>query len=459
MLDTSLSFDSKQWSDRIPLWCILGWAVSAPVSIAVSQVFIGLSFAAIMVKIIFKLPDIIPHLMREPVRNNCPKNPIATILLPGGKSTIILLIAIAIWLLSQIPSLLISPEPALSWQGFGSSEWLIILCLAVLWSGANDKWIVRWILGLGVVSSVVALYTLWQHSNGWNDVTGQSLTQMGMFFRAEGFFSSCLTLAGFQLAVLGLVGTVAFHLPPCYCRGEKKGGLPSTSRFLINSEWFWGLILVLVGLSLVTTYARGAWVAAIVILILLIVNKKGWKYRWVWLVATILLVVGVLLLLPEALGRLESVFQIKGSGRLALWQGAIEMWRNHPWTGIGIGRFQEVFPKVFSGSGFVDSYCHAHSDPLNRLAETGIIGILGALVLWGVIAWMGWRIWRTNNPNLRVILGQAGAVGLLALWIAGWSQCYYTDAEVGAVWWFMVGLIGIAKQETEQSQVLSGVHT
>ena len=416
MLDSSLSSVSERWSAHFPCWCILGWAVSAPVSIAVSQVFIGLSFTAVLIRIVFQL-----------LRKKSPENPIATILLPDGKSTIIFLITIGIWLMSQIPSLLFSPEPAVSWQGFGSSEWLIILSLSVLWSGANDKWIIRWILGLGVVSSVVAVYALWQHFNGWNYVTGQSLTPMGLFYRAEGFFSSCMTLAGFQLAIFSVVGTIAI------------------SKLSPKPRWMWGLIPVLVGLSLVTTYTRGAWVAAIIVLVILLVRMKGWKQCWLWLAATVLIVIGVIFLMPETLGRLESAFQINGSGRLSLWQGAVEMWRSHPWTGIGIGRFQEVFPTIYSGSGFVDSYCHAHSDPLNRLAETGIMGILGAVVLWGVIAWMGWRLWRVGNPSVRTVLGQAGAIGLLALWIAGWSQCYYTDAEVGAMWWFMVGLMGIAK--------------
>jgi O-antigen ligase len=416
---------SKQnWVDYIPLWCILGWAVSAPVSIAVSQVFIGLSFAAILLKITFRLA-VIPHSMREPVQKKSPSNPVSDSPLPNSKSTSILLLAIAIWLLSQIPSLLASPEPKISWLGFGSSEWLIILCLSVLWSGATNRWIFRWMLGLGIVSSIAAIYALWQHFQGWNDITGQSLVTMGQFSRAEGFFNSCMTLAGFQLAIFSVIGTLTISkLPP-------------------KPKWIWGLISLLVGLSLVTTYARGAWIAAIIIILILLINSRV-RHCWIWFMSIMIAVIGILLLMPETLGRLESVFQIKNSGRLALWQGAIEMWKSHPWTGIGIGRFQEVFPTVYNGSSFVDSYCHAHSDPLNRLTETGIVGFTGALVFWGVIAWMGWQAWKTENPNARVLAGQAASMGLLALWIAGWSQCYYTDAEVGAVWWFMVGMTGIS---------------
>ena len=108
----------------------------------------------------------------------------------------------------------------------------------------------------------------------------------------------------------------------------------------------------------------------------------------------------------------------------------------------------EWFPEYFQGGAYVRSFCHAHSDPLNRMAETGMLGVLGMLWMWGVLLLMGIRLWRLKSNEPIIMVGRGAAIGLLALWVAGWSQCYYTDAEVGALWWFMVGLMGLVYIES-----------
>ena len=404
-----------RWGDKLPLVLILCWAVSAPVSIAVSQVFIGLSFAAVVfryvVRLIFKAPVDDFH--------------------PFKNATVWLLIAIGVWVVTQIPSVLTSPDPGRSWFGFGQSDWLMLLCLAILWSGANDRWIIGWMVGLGISSSCAGLHGVWQHFMGWDYVRDEALIGMGPFFRAEGFFDFYLTFAGVQLGVLGLMIRLAFW---------KGSTIP---------RWYWWMFAVLIGLSLWATYGRGAWVGAMVALCVVALGTGGWKRLLIWVAGAAVVVAVIFIVVPEAGGRIGSVFQVADSGRAALWRGAIQMFEDHPITGIGIGRFQEVFPSVFQGGGYVDSFCHAHSDPLNRLAETGIMGVLGMVMMWGVLGWMGWKVWRERHSGIMIIVGQAAAIGLLGLWVAGWSQCYITDAEVGAVWWFMVGLLGVSFRDSQ----------
>ncbi len=391
------------WLDKLPAVFIFCWTLAAPVSIAVSQVFIGLAFAAVVIRLVISR--------------------FRTGFFAQNK---LLLVGICVWLLSQIPSVLLSPDSAVSWRGLGESDWLILLCLAVVFSVPSEKWVVRWLVGLGLSCSIAAVYAVWQHFQGWDLVRNEVLIGMGVFFRGEGFLGFYLTFAGVQLAVFGMLVTVL------------------VSRLSGKIRWYWVVFSVLIALSLWATYARGAWVGAVIGLLVLGFGTGGWKRGLTWLGAMIGVVVLVVLLVPETGGRIGSLLQLGDSGRGALWQGALQMAGDHPLTGIGIGRFQEVFPSVFTGGVYVDSYCHAHSDPLNRLAETGVIGVMGALVLWGILGWMGWRMWRVQSSNLYVVVGRGAAVGLLMLWVAGWSQCYYSDAEVGAVWWFMVGLLGVA---------------
>jgi O-antigen ligase len=414
--DTLPATTSKpHWADVLPAICIFGWTLTAPVSITVSQVFIGMSFAAVIIRI--------------PLRRAAP------VLHPK-----MLLISIAGWLLLQIPSVLASPHPTSSWIGFGSSDWLIVLCLAVWWSDPSDRWLLVWCLGLGIASSCAALYALWQHFAGVDLVRAETLTSMGPFFRAQGFFDFYLTFAGVQLAVLMITGTLAM------------------SSSTLKSKHIWILFAVPIALSLWATYGRGAWVGALVALIVAAFLTGGLRRGlwWVGTVACAALVVA--LVVPESAGRLATVFQLGESGRMALWRGAVRMFAHHPITGVGINQFQEVFPNVYYGQGYLDSFCHAHSDPLNRLAETGIVGIIGAIVLWIVLSWMGWNLWRSRTKDVGVTIGKAAAIGLLALWVAGWSQCYYTDAEVGAVWWFMVGLLALSYRKISADNVTKQAH-
>jgi O-antigen ligase len=390
------------WLDWLPAVFILCWTLAAPVSIAVSQVFIGLAFAAVLVRLVFSR--------------------FRTGFFTQNK---LLLVGIGVWLLSQLPSVLFSPDTAVSWRGLGESDWLILLCLAVVWSEPSERWVLWWLRGLGLSCSIAAIYAIWQHFQGWDLVRDEVLIGMGIFFRGEGFLGFYLTFAGVQLVVFGMLVTVM------------------VSKLFGKIKWYWVVFTVLVGLSLWVTYARGAWVGAVVGLLVLGFGTGGWRRGLIWFGTIVVVAVLVVLLVPEVSGRIESLLQLGDSGRGALWRGALLMVNDQPLTGIGIGRFQEMFPSVFNGSVYVDSYCHAHSDPLNRLAETGVIGVMGMMITWGILCWMGWRVWRFRTSSQLVMIGRGSSIGLLMLWVAGWSQCYYTDAEVGALWWFVVGLLGV----------------
>ena len=226
------------WLDTLPAVFIFCWALSAPVSIAVSQVFIGLAFAAVVVRLIisrFRTGFFIQNKL--------------------------LLAGICVWLLSQIPSVLFSPNSAVSWRGLGQSDWLILLCLAVVFSAPSGKWVVRWVVGLGMSCSIAAVYAVWQHFRGWDLVRDEVLVGMGVFFRGEGFLGFYLTFAGVQLAVFGVLVTVLM------------------SRLSGKMRWYWVVFSVLVGLSLWVTYARGAWVGAVIGLLILGYGTGGWR-RW-----------------------------------------------------------------------------------------------------------------------------------------------------------------------------------
>ncbi len=62
--------------------------------------------------------------------------------------------------------------------------------------------------------------------------------------------------------------------------------------------------------------------------------------------------------------------------RYRLWAAGIQMWQDHPITGVGIGMYPYELP--FYGSGIPQHYLHlvAHSTYIQLLSETGIVGLL-----------------------------------------------------------------------------------
>ena len=95
---------------------------------------------------------------------------------------------------------------------------------------------------------------------------------------------------------------------------------------------------------------------------------------------------------------------------------ALEMWKDYPIFGSGLGSFPAVFPR-YSAQGTVAAYTHAHNDYLEFAAETGLVGIalLGLMVLMSFGAALRAQQVR-NDPVMRGI-SLAAIMGIVALMI------------------------------------------
>ncbi len=97
--------------------------------------------------------------------------------------------------------------------------------------------------------------------------------------------------------------------------------------------------------------------------------------------------------------------------RLAFWRAAADMWRDRPWLGIGIGNYQVAYPR-FSLPKWRMALGHAHNYYLNIAAETGLVGLLAYLVLWGTALWQtAWAARTARDPYVKALaLGALGAL-------------------------------------------------
>lgn len=94
--------------------------------------------------------------------------------------------------------------------------------------------------------------------------------------------------------------------------------------------------------------------------------------------------------------------------RLAHWQAAGAMWRDHPWLGVGFGSYAAIYPAYAVGR-WLDPLGHAHNYLLNIGAEAGLVGITAYLIFWIWVFRVSWiALSRTSGFERAVVTGSLG---------------------------------------------------
>jgi putative inorganic carbon (HCO3(-)) transporter len=229
----------------------------------------------------------------------------------------------------------------------------------------------------------------------------------GRFYRAYGTFEQPNPYAGYLGLMLPLALGSAWGTMASWWESKRVNEAPRLPipHFLIYSIPAVGMLAAL-GMS----WSRGAWLgfgAAVGVMALALPRQA----RWGLLLVAVLVVGGLGLyatgLLPESIvARLTDFAQdvrfedVRGVGindanyaiveRLAHWQAGLEMFRYNLWTGVGIGCYEPAYSQ-FALINWPIALGHAHNYYLNLAAETGLIGLLAYLILWGAVFWRTWQ--------------------------------------------------------------------
>ncbi|HOZ47514.1 MAG TPA: O-antigen ligase family protein [Candidatus Hydrogenedentes bacterium] len=223
-----------------------------------------------------------------------------------------------------------------------------------------------------------------------------------------------------------------------------------------NQDLFGGYVAlaipVLVRLALARPRPRGLDVAALAVLLLGLL-LSGCRSAWLAMAAGVLvalpygrmsrlplavlagtcllIVAGTALLAREAtLGRLVATFSQGDTGgrlRLWFWAGAFRMGLSSPIIGRGLGGFAYWSPQYLGnvlhatgGHAFAHNELHtmhAHCEPLEVFAETGLVGV--ACGLWFVVRLVrAWRDARPRSLSVEAAAGGLAALGVFALFNA-----------------------------------------
>jgi len=133
--------------------------------------------------------------------------------------------------------------------------------------------------------------------------------------------------------------------------------------------------------------------------------------------------------------------------RLLWWEGAIRLFRDHPWVGSGIGNFGILAPQYARTKTLHSLF--AHSAPLQTLSETGVIGfgLAGFLVL------SAFR-WVRSAP--RTALQRGLALGLGAALLESLIDYNLSPPAHWMLFAWMLGLASPAREPTPENPAMPG---
>ncbi|MCL4868627.1 MAG: O-antigen ligase family protein [Anaerolineae bacterium] len=252
---------------------------------------------------------------------------------------------------------------------------------------------------------------------------------LGRFYRAFGTFQQPNPFGGYMALNAALALGVLLGWGIHWASGTK---LETQTSKLETILWlvFVAAAAAATGLALVMSWSRGAWLgfaAALGALIFFLPRRRWQGVMLVGAAAFGLWLALQLNLLPDAIaGRLtgwQADFQlgdVRGVDindnnyavleRLAHWQAALDMARDHLWWGVGFGNYEPAYPD-YQLINWPYPLGHAHNYYLNLLAEIGVIGLIAYLFLWGNIFWQTIMLLKLADWRWRGV-----ALGLLACW-------------------------------------------
>jgi len=271
--------------------------------------------------------------------------------------------------------------------------------------------LVRLVIIAGVAAALNGL------SPFWNMAPDSAMT------RLEGTMSKAATFSGvLMLAGLAALGIFLFH------KHREYWVLGSTG---------------IIALCLLLSLTRQAWLGFLVGTVFMVFfwNKK-------YLLIVPLLLGGLLLFGPKDIStRMHTLTNLQDGSlqaRVFVWQGGWEIFKDHPVTGCGFKCVDLIHTQYPDPSGRIARYRGMHSNILQLLVDTGIIGLSLWIYIWVAYFIEVFKRWRplaqepSQGAAKGILIGTAAAV--IAFFIGGFFETNFYDSEVAMLLYFLMGL-------------------
>ncbi|MDT0310666.1 O-antigen ligase family protein [Streptomyces sp. DSM 44917] len=329
-----------------------------------------------------------------------------------------------------------SADPAGSLPGFARCLQVFVLVPLAVVLLLRDRRDFR-LLALAVLALALAQGALgtWQHR------TGNGASYLGENVRAVGTFGPMNVMGMATVVSLGLVLALALGLaPPAHASRLRRPAALGCAALL--------------AVPLAFSFSRGAWLAtgAAVCAVLLLAGRRPVRTLLAVTALAALAGGGVAAFGPGMLQeRIGSIGQVTGSGadqsvtdRYAMWDAAVSMWRDAPWTGTGpkgyAGHRDAHASLALSGGSDTGGAGHAfrrqelqspHNMYLLLLSEQGLIGAGTAVCCWAALLACAVR---------RLRAARRSDVGLAATGLLVWHAVNFLYADIGGPHTVLTGI-------------------
>ncbi|WP_443059756.1 O-antigen ligase family protein [Streptomyces sp. NBC_00498] len=283
-----------------------------------------------------------------------------------------------------------------------------------------------------VAWALVAL-GLWQGAIGVHQyLTGTGASYAGEDIRAVGTFGATDVMGMSTVVAYGLVCAVALAL----------GG--ETPRVRIAA----GVCAVALVVPLALSFSRGAWIATAVACVLLIVlggPRRALRLLAAAAAAAVVLVGGFGVGSSMLEERLSSITQVTAApdqsvtDRYTMWAAAIDMWQEHPATGVGLKNFpayrdSHASIALSAGSDVAGAGAAYHRQPLLSphnmylliLSEQGLLSLCAIAGSWAALLVCGARRLATAHRG-----GRGLDCALIACGLLTWQLVDFVYSDIG----------------------------
>ena len=214
-------------------------------------------------------------------------------------------------------------------------------------------------------------------------------------------------------------------------------------KLLGKYYWLAGLAFCICSAGLVFNATRGAWLAvAIVSAVLLIYYMFKNKRNLAVSIIFVALISTVLVNNPKFMHRLDTIDDFNkyqsNTERILIWQSAWNMFKDHPILGVGLGQYTENYQqKYISPQAKEPKLGHAHNNFMQMLAENGIVGFAGFVIMFGYIILKNLIAW-VKVKNVYALMIVSATVCLL---LQGFTEYNVGNSAVIKMYWLVLGLL------------------
>jgi O-antigen ligase len=311
------------------------------------------------------------------------------------------------------------PLRAVGWD----RTWVVVGYFGIYWWLEDAADAVRFARRFVLGAVLVSVYGIAQHYTGadwYRELLGRRRYVRPRVagaegFAAVGFFRNYLTYAHMLVLPLGF----ALAAPGRWLR---LAGVP------------------LIALAIVFSTARGAWLAAGVMALALVLAARR-------AVASFAVLAGVVLVAAAlSPGFRDQVMPGLtradwNAGRIAIYAANLEIVHDHPVLGLGFGTYQRAARPYYDRHPRADRRSHAHNNFLQVAAEAGLVGLAAFTLVFATALRFGAEaVVRSRDVAARAT-ALGGCLALVGFLAGGLTQYTFGDNEVATAMWATLAVL------------------